>query len=124
MRILLALAISLMAPTGDALAQGKPELTEVDAWLVRDAQTREVLQDELSRIQRVEHKTILFVTHSIREAVYLADRVVVMTSVPGRIKQVFPIKLPEVRDRFAPEFTQYESDITRVVREEVAKVRE
>ena len=89
-----------------------------------DAQTRETLQDELSRIQRVEHKTILFVTHSIREAVYLADRVVVMTSVPGRIRQIFPIKLPDVRDRFSPEFTQYESDITRVVKEEVAKVRE
>ena len=89
-----------------------------------DAQTRETLQDELSKIQRVEHKTILFVTHSIREAVYLADRVVVMTSVPGRIRQVFPIKLPEVRDRFATEFTQYESDITRLVKEEVAKVRE
>ena len=89
-----------------------------------DAQTREVMQDELSRIQRVEHKTIVFVTHSIREAVYLADRVVVMTSAPGRVKQVFPIKLPEIRDRFAPEFTQYESEITRVVKEEVAKVHE
>ena len=89
-----------------------------------DAQTREVLQDELSRIQRVEHKTVLFVTHSIREAVYLADRVVVMTSAPGRIKQVFTLKLPELRDRFAPEFTQYESEITRVVKEEVAKVHE
>jgi NitT/TauT family transport system ATP-binding protein len=87
-----------------------------------DAQTREVLQDELSRIQRVEHKTIVFVTHSIREAVYLADRVVVMTSAPGRIKQVFPIDLPDVRDRFAPAFTEYESAITRVVKEEVAKV--
>ena len=89
-----------------------------------DAQTREVLQDELSRIQRVEHKTVLFVTHSIREAVYLADRVVVMTSAPGRIKQIFTLKLPEVRDRFAPEFTHYESEITRVVKEEVAKVHE
>ena len=89
-----------------------------------DAQTREVLQDELGRIQRVEHKTVLFVTHSIREAVYLADRVVVMTSAPGRIKQIFTLKLPEVRDRFAPEFTQYESEITRVVKEEVAKVHE
>jgi NitT/TauT family transport system ATP-binding protein len=89
-----------------------------------DAQTREVLQDELGRIQRVEHKTVLFVTHSIREAVYLADRVVVMTSAPGRIKQVFTIKLPEVRERFAPEFTQYESEITRIVKEEVAKVHE
>jgi NitT/TauT family transport system ATP-binding protein len=89
-----------------------------------DAQTREVLQDELGRIQRVEHKTVLFVTHSIREAVYLADRVVVMTSAPGRIKQIVTIKLPEVRDRFAPEFTQYESEITRMVKEEVAKVHE
>jgi NitT/TauT family transport system ATP-binding protein len=87
-----------------------------------DAQTREVLQDELSRIQRVEHKTIMFVTHSIREAVYLADRIVVITSAPGRIKQVFSIKLPELRDRFAAEFTQCESEITRVVKEEVAKV--
>jgi NitT/TauT family transport system ATP-binding protein len=87
-----------------------------------DAQTREVLQDELSRIQRLEHKTIVFVTHSIREAVYLADRVVVMTSAPGRIKAVFEIKLPEARDRFAPEFTRYESEITRLVKEEVAKV--
>jgi NitT/TauT family transport system ATP-binding protein len=87
-----------------------------------DAQTREVLQEELSRIQRVEHKTIVFVTHSIREAVYLADRVVVMTKAPGRIKEVFAIKLPDVRDRFAPEFTRYEADITRVVKEEVAQV--
>ena len=87
-----------------------------------DAQTREVLQEELSRIQRVEHKTILFITHSIREAIYLADRVVVMTSAPGRLKQVFPIKLGETRDRFAREFTEYEAEITRVVKEEVAKV--
>jgi NitT/TauT family transport system ATP-binding protein len=89
-----------------------------------DAQTREILQDELSKIQRVEHKTVIFVTHSIREAVYLGDRVVVMTSAPGRIKQVFDIKLPDVRDRFAPDFTQYEAEITRVVKEEVAKVHE
>jgi NitT/TauT family transport system ATP-binding protein len=89
-----------------------------------DAQTREILQDELSKIQRVEHKTIIFVTHSIREAVYLGDRVVVMTSAPGCIKQVFDIKLPDVRDRFAPDFTQYEAEITRLVKEEVAKVHE
>ncbi len=107
-----------------ALANNPATILMDEPFGALDAQTREVLQDELSRIQRVEHKTILFVTHSIREAVYLADRVVVMTSAPGRIKQVFPIKLPEVRDRFAPEFTQYESEITRVVKEEVAKVHE
>ena len=47
-----------------------------------------------------------------------------MTSAPGRIKDVLTISLPEVRDRFAPEFTRYESEITRVLKEEVAKVRE
>jgi NitT/TauT family transport system ATP-binding protein len=66
----------------------------------------------------------VFVTHSIREAVYLADRVAVMTSAPGRIKQIFEIDLPETRDRFSPDFTRYESEITRVVKEEVAKVHE
>jgi NitT/TauT family transport system ATP-binding protein len=75
----------------------------------------------MSRIQRVEHKTVVFVTHSIREAVYLADRVVVMSAAPGRIKQVFTVKLPEVRDRFAAEFTEIESEITRVVKEEVGR---
>jgi len=107
-----------------ALANNPAVILMDEPFGALDAQTRETLQDELSKIQRVEHKTILFVTHSIREAVYLADRVVVMTSVPGRIRQVFPIKLPEIRDRFAPEFTQYEADITRVVKEEVAKVHE
>ena len=107
-----------------ALANNPAVILMDEPFGALDAQTREILQDELSRIQRVEHKTIVFVTHSIREAVYLADRVVVMTSAPGRIKQIFDIKLPEVRDRFAPEFTRYESEITRVVKEEVAKVHE
>lgn len=89
-----------------------------------DAQTREIMQEELSRIQRLEHKTILFVTHSIREAVYLADRVIVMTSSPGRLKEVFEIHLPEPRDKFSAIFTQYESDITRVLKEEVEKSRD
>jgi NitT/TauT family transport system ATP-binding protein len=89
-----------------------------------DAQTREIMQEELSRIQRVEHKTIIFVTHSIREAVYLADRVVVMTASPGKIKEVVEVDLPEPRDKFSAAFTRYESAITRVLKEEVEKARE
>jgi len=107
-----------------ALANNPAVILMDEPFGALDAQTREVLQDELSRIQRVEHKTILFVTHSIREAVYLADRVVVMTSAPGRIKEVFELALPAPRDRFASEFTRAESEITRVVKEEVAKVHE
>jgi NitT/TauT family transport system ATP-binding protein len=89
-----------------------------------DAQTREIMQEELSRIQRVEHKTIVFVTHSIREAVYLADRVVVMTSSPGTIKDIVEVDLSEPRDKFSAAFTQYESNITQVLKEEVEKARE
>ena len=107
-----------------ALANSPAVILMDEPFGALDAQTREVMQEELSRIQRVEHKTVLFITHSIREAVFLADRVVVMTSAPGRIKQIFAIKLPDTRDRFAPEFTHYESEITRVVKEEVAKVHE
>jgi NitT/TauT family transport system ATP-binding protein len=107
-----------------ALANNPAVILMDEPFGALDAQTREVLQDELSRIQRVEHKTILFVTHSIREAVYLADRVVVMTSAPGRIKEVFEVALPTPRDRFESEFTRVESEITRVVKEEVAKVHE
>ena len=100
------------------------EVGRVAVDMTRSGELPRHLLTSLGRIQRVEHKTVLFVTHSIREAVYLADRVVVMTSAPGRIKQVFTLKLPEVRDRFAPDFTAYESEITQVVKEEVAKVRE
>jgi NitT/TauT family transport system ATP-binding protein len=89
-----------------------------------DAQTREIMQEELSHIQRVEHKTIVFVTHSIREAVFLADRVLVMTSSPGQLKEIVEIALPEPRDKFSTAFTQYESAITRSLKEEVEKVRD
>jgi NitT/TauT family transport system ATP-binding protein len=62
-----------------------------------DAQTREVLQDELLGIWEKTGKTIIFVTHSIEEAVLLAGRVVVMTRRPGRIKSTLDIKLPRPR---------------------------
>ncbi len=57
-----------------------------------DAQTRVVMQEELVKLARKNPRTVLFITHSVEEAVYLADRVVVMTSRPGRIKEILDVK--------------------------------
>lgn len=57
-----------------------------------DAQTRVVMQEELIRITRAVPRTVLFITHAVDEAVYLADRVVIMTKSPGRIKEILDIK--------------------------------
>ncbi len=57
-----------------------------------DAQTRVVMQEELVRLARKNPRTVLFITHAVEEAVYLADRVVIMTSRPGRIKEVLDVK--------------------------------
>jgi NitT/TauT family transport system ATP-binding protein len=57
-----------------------------------DAQTRVVMQEELVKLARKNPRTVLFITHAVEEAVYLADRVVVMTSRPGRIKEILDVK--------------------------------
>ena len=63
-----------------------------------DAQTRETLQEELSKILEQERKTMLFVTHSIDEAIYLGDRILLMTPRPGRISEILPVEIPRPRD--------------------------
>lgn len=67
-----------------------------------DALTRESLQNELIRLCRAAGQTVLFVTHDIEEAVYLADRVVVLAGAPGRIRATHLIDAPHPRDRAAP----------------------
>ena len=63
-----------------------------------DAQTREILQDEMLRIWEVEKKTMVFITHSIDEAILLGDRVVVMSPRPGQIRETLTVHLPRPRD--------------------------
>ncbi|GJE02322.1 ABC transporter ATP-binding protein [Methylobacterium isbiliense] len=67
-----------------------------------DALTRESLQDELSRLCGAARQTVLFVTHDIEEAVYLADRIVVLAGSPGRIVATHTVPAPRPRDRAAP----------------------
>ena len=63
-----------------------------------DAQTRELLQEELARILEREQRTMVFVTHSIDEAIVLGDRIAVMSTRPGRIREILPVELPRPRD--------------------------
>jgi len=76
-----------------------------------DALTRYNMQEELVRIWRETSKTILFVTHDIDEAVYLSDRVVIMTPYPGRIKSVIEVPLPRLRDRTNYDFARIRNAI-------------
>jgi NitT/TauT family transport system ATP-binding protein/sulfonate transport system ATP-binding protein len=78
-----------------------------------DALTREKLQQELLEIWERTKVTVIFVTHSVEEAVVLSDRVVVMTAGPGRIEQDTRIQLPRPRDVSAIDFNQVRRDITQ-----------
>ena len=80
-----------------------------------DAQTRNMLQTELLEIWEKTKKTIIFITHSVDEAVFLSDRIVVLTPRPGRICQVVPIDLPRPRDRTSTEFAQVRRHILDLI---------
>jgi NitT/TauT family transport system ATP-binding protein len=100
------------------LALDSPILLMDEPFGALDALTRRNLQDELLRIWADFDKTIVFVTHSIEEAIYLADRVVVMTYRPGTIKRDQPIALPRPRDTSAPEFNALKRELGALVMEE------
>lgn len=77
----------------------QPDLLLMDEpFAALDAQTREILQLELLRIWEQNRKTIIFITHSIDEAILLSDRIALMTAHPGYIKEVLPVNLPRPRD--------------------------
>ncbi|MFK0263520.1 ABC transporter ATP-binding protein [Streptomyces angustmyceticus] len=105
-----------------------PDLLLMDEpFAALDAQTRELLQDELLRIWQRTKKTVVFITHGIEEAVYLGGRVAVMTSRPGRIKQVVPIGFDsrtETDDlRSSPEFARYRHEIWTLLHDEVTRTQ-
>ncbi|MDD1682133.1 MAG: ABC transporter ATP-binding protein [Methanoregula sp.] len=80
-----------------------------------DAQTRNMLQKELLDIQEATKKTIIFITHSVDEAVYLSDRIIVLTPRPGRVCRIFPVGLPRPRDRTSPEFAQVRREVLDLI---------
>ncbi len=76
-----------------------------------DAQTRNIMQEQLVKIIQHSERTILFVTHSVDEALYLSDRVVILTKRPSTIHKIVEVPWDRPRDRTNPEFTQLRKDI-------------
>ncbi|MFZ7128085.1 MAG: ABC transporter ATP-binding protein [Desulfobacterales bacterium] len=91
-----------------------------------DAQTRQFMQESLLQILEQERKTVVFVTHGVEEATYLASRVVIMAARPGRIREIIPVEIPYPRlseIKTTAEFIRIRARIEGVVREEFRKQR-
>jgi ABC-type nitrate/sulfonate/bicarbonate transport system ATPase subunit len=105
-----------------ALANGPRMLLMDEPFGALDHQTRELMQELLLGIWEAERKTVLFVTHDIDEAVFMASRVVVMSARPGRIKVDRRVELPHPRRysvKTTPEFAALKAELTEQVRAEV-----
>jgi len=109
-----------------ALSTDPQVLLMDEPFAALDAQTRDILQSELLRIWEQIKTTVVFVTHAIDEAIYLADRVVVMTARPASVKEIVKIDLPRPRDldiRNSEAFNAYRGRVWESLRDEVVKAQ-
>ncbi len=102
-----------------ALAMRPKVLLMDEPFAALDVQTRAKMQDFLLDVWRVSGASVLFVTHHIDEAIALADRVVVFTSRPGRIKTIVPVEIPRPRDPFSPAAEALRRQLTALLQDEV-----
>ncbi|HEY2185045.1 MAG TPA: ABC transporter ATP-binding protein [Xanthobacteraceae bacterium] len=105
-----------------------PEILLMDEpFSALDAQNKLILQEELLRIWEEHKKTVVFITHAVDEAVFLGDRIMIMTAQPGRVKTFVPVTLPRPRDimtlQNTPEFGELITRIWSSLREEVDRAR-
>ena len=104
-----------------ALAQDADILLMDEPFGALDAMTRDVLHDELERIWQGTGATVVFVTHNVREAARLSDRVVLLTSRPGRVAAEFPVDIPRPRRIESPAVGSLATEITAHLRQEVIR---
>ena len=94
----------------------KPDVMLMDEpFGALDAQTRYLMQDEVIRIRNTEKRTVIFVTNNIEEALYLADRIIVMTTCPSTVLADIRIQLPRPRNYVDPEFLKLRKEISAMV---------
>lgn len=104
-----------------ALAYDPEVLLMDEPFGALDAQTRKVMQQELTKIWEKTKKTVIFVTHSVIEAVYLADTIVVMTARPGRVKGIIDVDLPKPRSYTGEKYLSIRKKVLSLLEEEVTK---
>ncbi len=106
-----------------ALAVNPSVLLMDEPFGALDAQTREMMQEELLRVLETEKKTMIFVTHSIDESILLGDRIVVMSCRPGRIREIFPVEIPRPRKistvRAHPRYLELRNAIWEMLRQDL-----
>ncbi|RLG15480.1 MAG: nitrate ABC transporter ATP-binding protein [Candidatus Nanohalarchaeota archaeon] len=96
-----------------ALATNPQVLLMDEPFGALDAQTRNTLQTELIKIWRKTRKTVIFITHNIEEAIFLAQRIVILSKIPSTVERIVENKLPYPRDKLAPDFIELKCDITK-----------
>jgi NitT/TauT family transport system ATP-binding protein len=101
-----------------ALAYNPAVLLMDEPFAALDALTRDDMQQLLADVWRTTRKTVIYVTHNVAEAVFLADKVVVMTPHPGTVKVEVPIALPRPRDPLSVEFLDYQKQLLRLLGQE------
>jgi len=104
-----------------ALAYNPAVLLMDEPFAALDALTRDDMQRLLAEVWRETRKTVIYVTHNVAEAVYLADRVIVMTPHPGRVKTEIAIKLNRPRDPLSVEFLDYQKQLLRQLGHDTVK---
>jgi NitT/TauT family transport system ATP-binding protein len=104
-----------------AFAQDADVLLMDEPFGALDAMTRDVLHDELERLWRARGLTVVFVTHNVREAARLADRIVVLTSRPGTVSATVPVPVARPRRIESPEVSDLAGEVTGLLRQEVRR---
>jgi NitT/TauT family transport system ATP-binding protein len=107
-----------------ALALDPPVLLMDEPFAALDAQSRDIMHEELQRIWAETGKTVLFVTHNVREAACLADRVLLMSARPGHIKAAISVDLPRPRTVSDPALAQVAAQILEHLRDEIQKAEQ
>ena len=107
-----------------ALAYNPAVLLMDEPFAALDALTRDEMQRLLAEVWRTTRKTVIYVTHNVAEAVYLADRVLVMTAHPGTVKTQVPIRLARPRNALSVEFLDYQKALLRLLGQELGQGKE